>query len=363
MPGTFTVIVINIIIAGVILAEGVFAADPYIALQHTYNSREIRNIEKFYSVATGPFSEAEWETGSRLQDSLDNLGHIVFTKSHRQKETEALFRTILAGCYRDSNVAGELAMSLRRKGYNSAAIIEPFTCTKNDSMTVIQTPRALWLLRDETNELLFRFPGKPSEFTQPFFAPQGDKVLFELGDSIYVVDLPTRNVHTLQPYGGVSPYKGEIENSFPQLSPSGKYVAYIANNEWEGWSSLCVIPESDSSFILIDAFNPPIANTRESAVKNFRWHPKEDVIFFVMGYGAGTIRVGGDIYCVDMSGNCRLSLSADKANREEITMNISIERDTLTYEVVHWDEEYCYFVDLEKKTANVDDLLNVFRSR
>jgi hypothetical protein len=234
---------------------------------------------------------------------------------------------------------------------------------RNDS--AIKTPNAIWAKLDgkyvecfDFSELIFdptRGNVRWDDYTQPFLSPDKKKILFEFDRKIYVVDILTSN-RTIMDFKQNRPatFAG-IANSVPQQSPSGKYIGFIDANLWESYSHLWLYT-ADSTFKIIQASN-------ENAVKNFRWHPNKDIIFYIFGHAFGTVSVGGDIYATDTNGNHVMLIESDKSKNEEITTDISINDEYLNYKIALHDEFHSKILKIVEKKAKLNDLLSIFDSK
>lgn len=333
----------------------------------SYVARELRYIDDFYVVEAGWFSEKHDSNLIRLRDSLTSPDRIVFINTNRDTGTNDWYYTVLIGCFGDSLFAEELAQSLCEQQIPATVTKKSFICTENDSIAVIHTANQLWLNHDNNNEFLLHSMGNYAG-GQPLLTHDGKYATYSDDSALYVIDLATKNVTRTWPFHGRKLNEDMVVNPFSQISPSGKYIAWVVNNIWEGWSSLEIILPNDSSFVLVDAFNPPYDSSKTPlglsmlAVRNFVWHPRTDIIFFVMGYGAGTISVGGSIYGIDLGGNCALLISPE-AQYDQITMKIFIEGDLLHYEIAHMDANEWYFNKFSQYTVHTDTLHNLFQTK
>ncbi len=321
-----------------------------------FNGRILKNEMEYFSIQVASFPLSEKEQSLQLYKKLKDQGYFVFLTKFRPRSKSQAFIRVRIGRFHKYKDAKKFSIKLQREGFECFINNQKFIIDAKGNRTVIKTPSGIWLYENNSyRELYTIIPSLfdqniDSYYTQPFISPKGDKVSFEYDGKIIVINIDNNKQLV---------FKGHIANSFPQISPSGDYIAYINDNLWESWSSLWVIKNDRSKTCLVDVMKM----SGENAVKNFRWHPQKDIIFFVMGFATGTVTVGGSIYAVDMNGNKCLLISANKKNREEIADEFYISNNLLYYKVAQYDEGYMKISKLTKKKKSIALLLSKFYSK
>lgn len=321
-----------------------------------FNSRIIKNEVEYFSVQVASHPIAEKEEALQLLNNLKSKGYFVFLTKFRPQNKREIYIRVRTGLFRKYEEAKNHCLELQQEGFEYFIDKQNFIVASQGNIRVIKTPSAIWLFENNNFRELFDITPSlfdrniDSYYTQPFISPKGDEVLFEYDGKIVIINLSTNKQLVID---------NHIGNSFPQRSPSGKYIAYIENNLWESWSSLWIIKNDSSKFCLVDVMK----FKGEKAVKNFRWHPTEDIIFHIMGCATGTITVGGDIYAVDMNGNNFLLISRNKENREEIVNEFYIENSYLHYKIAQFDDQYTKISKLIEKKISLDKLLSEFYNK
>ncbi len=122
----------------------------------------------------------------------------------------------------------------------------------------------------------------------------------------------------------------------PGWSPSGRYVAFLDQAFLDGAVGLWAARVDGVSVRCLACDR----NGRE-AVRWFVWHPTEDRVLFISGYGFGTVAMGGTLYSADMDGNVQPVAAAALGPREEIVGPLRIEDGHLHFRRLRWlDERY-----------------------
>jgi hypothetical protein len=318
-----------------------------------YNSKFVRNEKNYFTVQIASYPQNEIQKALELFNRCKNEYFTYITEYHHSHDCIKYYR-VRIGCFEKCEDAKIFGTALKEKGYDYFIDQQIFLEASNSTIKILKVQSGIWLFQNmkykeiydlspsiENNEI-------NSYYTQPFLSTKGDIFLFEYDDKIIIKNLVNGDEKKID--------TDHIYNSFPQISTSGKYIAYIKDNGWESWSGLQIITDPDSSFCLIDVKTMQ----GSQAVKNFRWHPEKDIIFYVMGYASGTVSVGGDIYCIDLSGKNKLLIASNKDANEEIALDISLDNQFLYYNIVKYNDQYSEIIEIRSEKILLNKLLEMF---
>ena len=333
----------------------------------SYIARYAVPDRKIYTIQAGSFPDSSVEAAVKLYECLKETGVPVYLRRAEISERGEWIRVRVG-------VLDSLAQAEAFKAkYDTllppdALIVQDVLLVrKNDNDAVITTPSAIWIKRDVQYTDCFNYIDLVThptiknkyrdDFTQPFFSTDKREIIFEFDRKIYIINIRSFttkiidiNKNRPQNYGGLG-------NSIPQLSPSGKFIGFIDANLWESRSNLWLYDvRKDSTFRLVEYVN-------EHVVKNFRWHPNRDIIFYVYGYGYGTVSVGGDIYATDMKGNHVKLIEHDKSKHQEITIDISIKNGYLHYQIARFNERYSKIESIIDEKVSLKKLVPLFEKK
>lgn len=334
-----------------------FSAKLLIANQSIghFNSRIIKNEVEYFSVQVASHPISEKEEALQLLSKMKERGYFVFLTTYRPENSKEIYIRIRTGYFPKYAEAKRHCIKLQKDGFEYYIDKQKFIVASKGNMRIIKTPNSIWLFDENNFKELFDIT--PSLFdrnidfyyTQPFISPKGDEVLFEYDGKIIKINLNTNEKLIIE---------NHVSNSFPQKSPSGKYIAYINDNLWESESSLW-IHNSETSFCLVDVNE----SKKQDAIKNFVWHPTEDIIFYIIGSAYGTLTVGGEIWAVDITGKKCSLISCATNNREEIVNEFFIENNSLKYKIAQFDDGYTQISKLIEKKMRLDKLLSEFYNK
>lgn len=330
-----------------------------------WNSRIALPEKTVYSIQVASFPAQSKAAVLALYDSLKQYGELVYYEKVRIDKKGEWIR-VKIGMFESYELAGALEGKLIHECRQDAFITKSTLLIRRfGDDFAIKTPNALWAKLDgkfvecfNFGEVLF-YTDKGyhnwADYTQPFFTPDKKQLIYEFDNKIYLTDTDSLTITILNIKNAHYNRHIGIVNSVPQMSPSGKYIAFISDNLWESESHLWLYSK-DSTYKIVNA-------TSSLSVKNFRWHPQQDIIFYVFGFPFGTISVGGDIYATDTMGNqVKLIKSYQKIN-EEISMDIEIDEEYLYYKNVYFSESGGRIAKIVEKKAKLDSLLTVFNSK
>ena len=66
------------------------------------------------------------------------------------------------------------------------------------------------------------------------------------------------------------------------------------------------------------------------------------MIYFVEGFGYGTVSVGGNLLLTDLEGNREVLVEQNIEKQQEVSRRFYIRDDSLYYKVAHWGDNYMY---------------------
>jgi len=329
---------------------------------YPYNSRIVMPEKKVYVIQAASFPVASKDSAMSLYNRLKASGKFVyFRKTKIKNKGEWIrIRTGLFDSYADAAQAGlQIRLETERDVFITS---DTLIIRKYDSDYAIKTPNAVWVKLNGKYIECFHF-GEIfldnirendfwADYTQPFLSPDKREVLFEYNRKIYDIDILTGKKTVFQ-FDEDSNTLLSIANSMPQKSPSGHYIGFIDANLWESNSNfyLTDLSNADSTRKLLRAGNG-------NAVKNFVWYPNSDIIFYVLGYAMGTVTVGGDIYVTDVEGNFVKLIESNRDKKEEITMDISVDKDFLYYKVAQHGPTR--ITGVTEKKVKLDSLLSLY---
>lgn len=329
-----------------------------------YNERLIRPEQTVYTVQIGSFPMTSKFAVIRLYEQLKKEGYPVFYRRIRIENGEWV--RVKIGWFDTKPQAIAYRDSLLSQKYPEAFIVQDHLPIQTlGEKRCIVTPTDIWLETAGGKTDLFHFDHNLIDdneenddwnyYTQPFFAPSGDKVIFEYQSQIVTIQLENRLKTVLDLPKTESGDSICVHNSFPQESPLGHYLALIDNNLWEANSGLWLYAR-DSLKVLI----PAGKLVPTEAVKNFRWHPEKDLIFFINGFAMGTVTVGGDLYATDVHGNCMRLITGDKEKREEIAIDFTLDQQYLYYQIAQHDSSYSSVIRMSEEKAPLANLVQQF---
>ena len=213
-----------------------------------------------------------------------------------------------------------------------------------DRFKIVTTLLDMWFTSDDLTTKIYTFERQKYKSirneanlneTIPHISPDGKSIVFYYDCKIIKVTIEDESTSVLLDH--IPDRTGDLLRSFPQWAPSGKYIAFIDENDLETLPRLWLMsPDGIELKCLIDK------RRIKNAVKYFLWHPTKDEIFFVEGYGMGTVHIGGNLYSIDLKGNRKEIVVADRNKREEIFWKFKIFGNILIYQIAHFDEQWNY---------------------
>lgn len=315
-----------------------------------YNSRHLFNRTNNYTIQVDSLPLIFEDKIIQRYQELKLQNQIVIISKYKPYQESDFFISIGIGLF--ENYEKALAYSIEKE-FNYRIRKISIIISENNYRRILKSPTTLWLEQGNNYKDIYNFipeylNGKDLFYTQPLIFQQNNEVLFELNNKIISINL--------KDFGFKEYNVNKITNSFPQRSPSGKYIAYITENLWESESSLKIL-SNDSSYYLIDVKK----TQKQEAIKNFHWHPSEDIIFYISGQAYGTLSVGGQIFACDLNSNNFLLIPRNP-HKEEITINFQVNDEFLYYEIAHFDDNYNNIDKLEKKKISIAEITNQFKN-
>lgn len=114
-------------------------------------------------------------------------------------------------------------------------------------------------------------------------------------------DYEKNNIYEIRPNGSLHTLTDDFP-SLPQKSPNGKKAIYISPLEWECYGSLYMYNlENGAVEVLIEPENRYIP-------KDAVWLDN-DTVAVIIGFGDGTVAVGGNIYILNIESKNKKSLT------------------------------------------------------
>lgn len=145
--------------------------------------------------------------------------------------------------------------------------------------------------------------------------------------------------------------------SLPSTSPDNKSIAYITPFEWEAIGELYIY-DMEHGWSREAIKREDIGN--QNSIKAAKWLD-DRYILTIIGFGYGTVSVGGDLYLYDTE-NKKLELIIDADSLEQALpegrieiMDFDIVEDKITMKIAKHDEEFMKYT-VEVKTIGKDQI-------
>lgn len=313
--------------------------------------------DKLYSIQVRAVPMAEKPWGMATYRTLRDKGYLAYTYT-AEIDGKPWLR-VAVGVFDSIDEAADFGKSFSAKEKQDHFVaVAPVRITAGDGGDFVVTPSALWTRQGGKAREVFVFDDPaPKGFAAPGGiklkpSPDNKAVAFEYGlpkvspdgKRIYAVRLGDDKAVKL-----VDDYWGDAYG----WSPSGSYISYIGFMEPEVMTNLWLVrADGSGSRALTDNGSPGKTN----AVKGFVWHPTEDRILFIDGYGIGMVSVGGPIRSVDMEGNVKTVIDVDRLGaRQELTGPLRIEDGYLHYRRVQFDNDFIHKTYTDER-AKLSDL-------
>lgn len=294
----------------------------------------------FYSIQVRAVSAAEAVAAQATRRMLRDRGYLAY--SYRVEINGKPWVRVAVGVFGGADEAAAFS-----KDFSAATGLEHFVAPAPVSVTpgtggdFVVTPSALWTREGgKAREVRVFDDPSPDGFAAPDGirlkpSPDGRAVAFQYGDRVYVAALGDEKAVRI---AGGDEFGFEHDyGPTPHWSASGRYIAFHDFLEFEVKTSLWVARADGSGLhALVD--NRPADSQR--ALKAFVWHPTEDRVLFIESYAWGTVAAGGDIQSVDMAGNVRTVVAADKTRRQQLIGPLRIADGYLHYRKLEFDAEY-----------------------
>jgi len=141
----------------------------------------------------------------------------------------------------------------------------------------------------------------------------------------------------------------------PSLSPTGRYLAYIAPAEWERVGTLYLYDYvSDGVRTLVEGDDLPDQYTPKEL-----WWLEDDILLFTGGFAYGTVSVGGSLYGVDTAEGKIKTVFPEEERREVKDIEIERERGEIELYIAVFDQDYIDY-EVEKEIIEIDEVLAMF---
>jgi len=297
--------------------------------------------DTLYSIQVRAVPMAEKADGMAAWRALRDKGYLAYF--YKAEVDGKLWLRVAVGAFESIDEAAAFGESFSAKEQQDHFVARaPVRITNADGGDFVVTPSALWTRAGDVVREVFVFDDTPPKgFAAPGGirlkpSPDSKAVAFQYGARVYAVGLADEAATQLSAGGRNFGFE-HVYGPEPHWSPSGRYVAFHDFLEWEFKTSLWVA-RADGSELRALVDNRPIAS--QNAVKSFVWHPVEDRILFVDGYGFGTVSVGGAVRSVDMAGHIETVLDNDRTARQELAGPLRIEDGYLHYRKVQFDANY-----------------------
>ncbi len=141
----------------------------------------------------------------------------------------------------------------------------------------------------------------------------------------------------------------------PALSPTGRYLAYIAPSEWERIGTLYLYDYmNDEITALVEGDDLPDQYTPKDL-----WWLEDDILLFTGGFAYGTVSVGGSLYGVDTADGKMKTVFPEEEGREVKDIDIERERGEIELHIAVFDQEYIDY-EVESEIIEIDDVVAMF---
>lgn len=267
----------------------------------------------------------------RVYESLRKKGYLAYYGRARVDERSYLRLRVGVFASRPEAIAcaGQLRTTEGLDGFVTTADVA--VNVFKDQFLVATTPSGIWLKSGASARELYRFAPLKSEI-EPRIArisPRGDAVAFYDENRILTISLGTGGVKVLRQ----GTQEDSLWSSGVRWSPDGRFLAYLDDATWESPTRLWVMQAdgTENRCLVSD-------DSRQTKVKSFLWHPRQNRIFYVMGPTYGTVSVGGSLWSTDLQGNRRQIVTAGVKERTEVYHEFRIAGNVLSYTLAHFDE-------------------------
>ncbi len=139
--------------------------------------------------------------------------------------------------------------------------------------------------------------------------------------------------------------------SEPVISPDKSRLVYISPYEWEKIGQLYLYDaRNEENEIILGTDDIP----EQDSVKQVHW-VNDEYLITIVGYGMGTVSVGGDVYLTDIENEVSKKIF-EAENRQEVK-NIKITEDEIIFEIAEFDENYLEYdiIDQEYEKEEIID--------
>ena len=311
----------------------------------------VKSSERYYVLRVDSVQIDDIEACLKIYKQLEEMGYMVYYDKFRRDRWTWMWK-ISVGIFKAMTQAQEFKQRLERTTGKKASIDSTkfFVDRHQDDFMVVTTPSTIWLKKQNIYTELFRIELAKSarhfhpDYNQAILSPDGSQIVFYYESQIIKVDINTRKTTVMVKQGQI-PY---LLNSSPRWSPSGKYIAFRDVVDFEALSNLWIVNEDGTN--LRRLVEP---SEQSHAVKSFLWHPTKDVIYFVEGFGHGTVHVGGDLLLTDLEGNRKVLVEKNLEKQQEVFRDFYINNDSLFYKIAHFRDNYMY-VDFTQHSININ---------
>ena len=285
---------------------------------------------RYYTVQIKSFPYEERAQAYELFESLRDKNYPVY---HQLREVNNKhFIAIRVGIFLEISQAKLYAKQFREKeGFEyfidyANILVDNY----NNLFFIITTPQSIYYWDGKISKEIY--DKKVREKAR--ISPNGKDVVFSSNHQIFKINIQT---NTLTKLKGENNGSDSLISPIPSWSPDGNYIAYLMYNAWELGTSLWIMKKDGSDDRCLISYD----ESSQYCVKNYKWHPTENTLFYIFGFAFGTASVGGNIHMTDLSGNNHPVIEVKPKAREEIYRKFRIVGDTLYYKKAHFfDDQY-----------------------
>ena len=131
--------------------------------------------------------------------------------------------------------------------------------------------------------------------------------------------------------------------SEPKISPSGRFLSYIAPYGFEGIGELYLYDHFENKLeTIVDTSDLSVEHT----IEDF-WWLDEDTIIFIERYAYGSMSIGGDLYKVNLEDNETSKVFSPEEPRRQVK-DIELKEEEITMKIAEFDEDYIDYEIIEK---------------
>lgn len=283
-----------------------------------------------YTVQILSVSAARHDRVLALRDTLEHQGYLAYCQTATVNGRK--FIRLRVGAFASPEVAATYAQALKaEKGFEGFVVqANIFIDASNDAFDVVTTPGGIWRRSAAGTRRLYVFPPDTNawDYSPASIAPKGEAIAFCYANRIVKIDL-TDGAATILREGA---YEEDHFAGIIRWSPDGQYLAYLDQVGWEFPTRLWIMQADGQDNRLLAG-----DETGATKIKSFHWHPRTNRIFYVAGPTYGTVSVGGNLCCTDLTGRHEVLVAADPHGDAEVARDFRIVGDRLHYRLARFD--------------------------